>query len=202
MTGSDHIPAVILAGGASQRMGKDKAMLPFAKGTLLAHAVKRLGQQARPVAISRHDAKADAFGSVPVIVDDRPDHDGPLAGILAGLRHFGQAGFSHMASIAVDTPFFPDDYIARLKAEAAAAGEILVARSHGRAHPVFALWPTTLAENLADELAGGNRRLMDFIARHPHRFVDFADEAAGDPFFNINTPDDLETARQRLGILR
>ncbi|WP_180900950.1 molybdenum cofactor guanylyltransferase MobA [Martelella soudanensis] len=199
MTGPDHIPAVILAGGASQRMGTDKAMLAFGDGTLLSHALARIGAQSGEVVVSRHDGAMAEFGGAPVIADGGGDHHGPLSGILAALRHFEGSAASHIASIAVDTPFFPADFVGRLQAAAPRSREIIAARSNGRVHPVFALWPVLLADDLADWLADGNRRLMAFVERHPHRYVDFDVVGASDPFFNVNTPEDLEEARKRLG---
>lgn len=199
MTEHDHIPAVILAGGASQRMGTDKAILSFGEGTLLTHALGRLAPQCGPVVISRHDVELTDFAGAPVVTDDGGDHDGPLSGILSALRHFESEPAPHIASIAVDTPFFPADFVERLAAAAPASDEIITARSNGRVHPVFALWPVLLADDLAAWLANGNRKLMGFLERHPHRFVDFEVVGKRDPFFNINTPEELKEARKRLG---
>ncbi|MGV0909364.1 molybdenum cofactor guanylyltransferase MobA [Martelella sp. FOR1707] len=199
MTKAQRIPAVILAGGASRRMGEDKAMLTFGGGTLLSHALTRISAQSGPVVISRHDETMAEFAGAPVLTDGGEEHDGPLSGILAALRHFGNGPASHIASVAVDTPFFPTDFVARLQAAVPAPDEIIAARSNGRVHPVFALWPVVLADDLAARLADGNRRLMGFLERHPHRFVDFEMDGENDPFFNINTPEDLEQARARLG---
>lgn len=199
MTKPDRIPAVILAGGASRRMGEDKAMLAFGGGTLLSHALTRASAQSGPVVISRHDGTMVEFAGAPVVTDGGGEHDGPLSGILSALRHFGNGPASHIASVAVDTPFFPTDFVDRLAAANPAPDEIITARSNGRVHPVFALWPVVLAEDLAAWLADGNRRLMGFLERHPHRFVDFEMDGRHDPFFNINTPKELEQARARLG---
>ena len=192
----ETVPATILAGGQSQRMGCDKAQLSFGAATLLDHALSRIADQTRPVAVSRHSA--DIAAGAPVIADRNDQHEGPLAGILAGLRHFRGMPATHMVSIAVDTPFFPVDLVSRLLAEMPAPQEIIVARSNGRAHPVFALWPFCLTDDLALFLESGERKLMAFIARHPNRFADFETDAEGDPFFNINTAPELSAARKRL----
>ncbi len=199
MTRPDRIPAVILAGGASRRMGEDKAMLAFGGGTLLSHALARISAQSGPVVISRHDGAMAEFAGAPVVADGVGEHNGPLSGILSALRHFEGGSASHIASIAVDTPFFPTDFVDRLAAAAPTPNEIIAARSNGRVHPVFALWPLLLADDLAAWLAAGNRRLMGFLELHPHRFVDFEMTGVSDPFFNINTPEELEQARIRLG---
>ncbi len=196
------VPAVILAGGASRRMGTDKAMLTLEGEALLARAHRRIKTQAHPVLVSRQgDERAD-LPEATVIRDAGTGHEGPLAGILSGLRHLAALGSeaTHMVSLAVDTPFFPTDLVEHLCAEAPPPDAIVLARSDGRVHPVFALWPLALHDPLENWLASGaNRRLMDFVGEHQSRIVDFprltAEGGTVDPFFNINTPDDLAIAR-------
>ncbi|TNB48311.1 molybdenum cofactor guanylyltransferase [Martelella lutilitoris] len=196
-------PAVILAGGASRRMGTDKAILTLEGEPLLARAQRRIKTQAHPVLISRHGDELAGLPDATVIRDAGTGHEGPLAGILAGLGHLAAQGSkaTHMVSLAVDTPFFPADLVERLSGARPAPNVIVLAHSQGRAHPVFALWPLALREALSNWLASGsNRRLMDFVAGHPCLGVDFplisTKEGAVDPFFNINTPDDLDAARR------
>lgn len=197
------LPAVILAGGASRRMGADKAMLMLEGETLLRRAHRRIARQARPVLVSRHGDDLSALPDATIIRDAASAHEGPLAGILAALAHLRAHApwATHMVSIAVDTPFFPADLAGRLSAAGPSPDTIVLARSAGRIHPVFALWPLALRDALSNWLASGsNRRLMDFVSDHPCRTVDFppisTEDGAVDPFFNINTPDDLDAARR------
>ena len=68
-------------------------------------------------------------------------------------------------------------------------------RSGGRAHPVFALVSTELATDLDAHLrGGGSLRVADWLASHHPAHVDFDLVDGRDPFFNINTPDDLADA--------
>lgn len=190
------IAGLVLAGGRSSRMGgADKAFLALGGKTLLARALDRLRPQVDRLWISANSApeRHAAFGA-PVIGDAVEGFAGPLAGVHAGLLAARSEGFDRMATAAVDTPFFPVDLCARL-----AAGpddEIAVASSGGRAHPVFALWPTSLADDLEAALARGEFKAMAFIAERPRRIVAF--DEAEDPFFNINAPGDLSVAEARL----
>jgi molybdopterin-guanine dinucleotide biosynthesis protein A len=129
------------------------------------------------------------------------DRPGPLAGVLAGLRWAEMAapGARFTVTAACDTPFFPEDMTARFLAAAGSAyPAIALASSAGRTHPVFALWPVALANDLQDALASGARKVGDWIGRHRHFTVEFAPAghpgAPGDPFFNVNTPQDLAQA--------
>lgn len=193
-----RVAGVILAGGRSSRMeGADKALALLAGRPLAAHAAARLGPQVARMALSTNDAAVrralPGLDALPDADDTRP---GPLAGILAGLRWAETlpAPPTALVSAAVDTPFFPDDLVARLAA-AADSGTIAVASSASLRHPTFALWPSGLAADLAAYLDAGERRVGAFIDRHRHVVVDFPPMAGGlDPFFNINTASDLTTA--------
>ena len=191
------IAGVVLAGGRSSRMGeRDKAFAVLAGMPLIGHATARLRPQVTALAISAGAdvARFAALGR-PVLADPIAERAGPLAGMLAGLRWARDIdpGITHVATAAVDTPFFPLDLVARLASRARPDGAA-VARSAGRVHPVFALLPVGLADDLDGFLAGGSFRARDWLARHEPVVVDFAAVHGTDPFFNVNTSQDLARA--------
>jgi molybdopterin-guanine dinucleotide biosynthesis protein A len=192
-TGRDEIGGLVLAGGKGRRMGgRDKAFLALAGVPLIASAVARLAPQVGGLAISSNRAAA-TFSPLTAPVLPDVAGAGPLAGLLAGLAWARGQGFASLQTVAVDTPFFPVDLVARLAA--VAAGGVAVARSSGRVHPVFALVPVALADDLARHLEeGASLRVGDWLARQGPAFVDFEGPAGCDPFFNINTPEDLDAA--------
>jgi len=197
MTGADEtLPAgVLLAGGRARRMGgRDKALLTLRGRTLLARAIAALGPQVAALALSANGA-AERFGAygLEVLADTVPDQPGPLAGILAGMlwaRHTVPKA-THLLSAPTDSPFLPPDLVARLRS--AAAEGIACAGSAGRTHHAIALWPLRLAPALAAALARGEHRVGAFAARHGAAVVWYPD-AGIDPFFNVNTPEDLIAA--------
>jgi len=143
------------------------------------------------------------FG-LPVIADVVDGFAGPLAGVLTGLEHAAAThpDVTHVISLATDAPFLPRDLGARLIAAVADGADMAQARSNGRRHPVFAIWPVSMAAGLRAALVDeGLRKIDDFTARHDCAIVDFVneDDAGLDPFTNLNTPEDLEMARRRLG---
>ncbi|MDN2567663.1 molybdenum cofactor guanylyltransferase MobA [Aquibium sp. A9E412] len=191
------IAGIILAGGRATRMGGgDKALLRLAGRPLVEHVQARLAPQVAALALNANgDPARFAATGLPVIADTLPGRPGPLAGVLAGMLWARTAlpGATALATAPVDCPFLPGDLVARLAA-AAAPGTIALARSAGRRHPVAALWPLALADDLAAFLAAGHARVGAFAGtRHPAVAVDFADGGI-DPFFNVNTPADLATA--------
>jgi len=195
-----EVAGIVLAGGQSKRMGADKALVMLGANTLIDHSVARLRPQVAALAINANcdPARFAQFG-VPILSDPIPGFQGPLAGILAGMRWAQQAGKSFAATVPADTPFAPGNLVARLRAGIGDA-EIAVATSRdGTDHPTVALWRVSLAEDLASWLEqGSDRAVRTWIGARRASRVEFPDDAGGDPFFNVNTPADLETAAARL----
>lgn len=190
------LPAVILAGGLSSRMGGgDKVLLDLHGQPLLAHVIARLAPQVGPLAINANGdpARFARFG-LPVLADSLPDFPGPLAGVLAAMDWAAGLGAASVLTAAGDTPFPPHDLAARLQA-AGAQGLALAAdrdsAGEARLHPTFGLWPTALREDLRAALAEGLRRPRQWAARHQAGTAIFD---GPEPFFNINTAADLAHA--------
>lgn len=204
MATTGNVAGVLLAGGLSRRMGGgDKALLPLAGRTLIAHAAERLAPQVSVLIVNANGdpARFEALG-FPVVADDVPDHPGPLAGILAAIRWHAHANPATRAvvSVSADAPFVPQDLVRRLAAALPldAPAPVAVAQSRGRRHPVIAAWSMESAREIETALARGARKVEALVDHLGAAAVPFDDiEIAGrkiDPFFNINTPDDLAIA--------
>lgn len=202
--GRAAVLGAILAGGQSRRMeGREKSLIELAGKPLIARAIERLAPQAVEsiICANGNPERFSAFGQ-PVIADTVEGFAGPLAGILAALRHAGKSpGITHVLSVATDTPFYPADLLERfsacIKAEGAPADAICIAASAGKRHPVFGLWPVMLADDLERFLVEEKgRKVTLFAERHPCFETGFAFAGTLDPFFNINTTDDLAEAER------
>lgn len=195
------IAGVVLAGGRSSRMGGgDKTLLPLGPHTVIEEAITRLRPQVDRIAINANgDPARFARLRLPVLTDAFGTYDGPLAGILTGLIWAQTNDADALVTVAGDTPFLPLDLVARLL-NADPEATIVLAASNGRRHPTFGLWPVRLADDLATFLrTQPSRRVNDFVDRHRHTIVEF-DTTPFDPFFNINTPDDLAEAQRLMDI--
>ena len=191
--------AVLLAGGLARRMGGgDKALRLLAGRPLLDHAIARIGPQVAALVINANgDPSRFAPWGLDIIADPIPEHPGPLAGILAGLRWAERRGATDIVSIPTDTPFLPTDLVARLQAARESADTPLAcAASRGWTHPVIGLWPTALAPSLEAALRAGTRKIDHWTARHGIAHAEF--DGDPDPFFNANTPDELAAAEHHL----
>lgn len=192
--------------------GGDKGMLTLGDGTILDQVIARLAPQVAGMALNANGdpRRFDRFG-LPVLPDTVEGFAGPLAGVLAGLDWAAGKGADTIVSVAADTPYFPRDLVVRLcaRAEGQAHPLVLAAtpREEGEAtksmsdtglirHPTFGLWPVALRNDLRAALEDGLRKVVIWTARHDGREALF--DMPGDPFFNVNTPEDLADAQAML----
>ncbi len=185
---------VILAGGLARRMGGgDKCRLPVGGRSIIARAIACLGPQVdRLVVNANGDPTRFDDLQLPVVADAMMGYPGPLAGILAGLDWAADADW--VVSVSADCPFLPDDLVARLHA-ARNNSVYAVAASGGWTHPVIGLWPTSCRDELRQALHDGERKIDRFTGRHPTARAEWA-VVPFDPFFNVNTPEDLDQAHR------
>jgi molybdopterin-guanine dinucleotide biosynthesis protein A len=194
---NENLWGVVLAGGRARRMnGIDKPLALLDNRPLLTHVLARAMPQLREVALVADDGGRLAPFGLPIVSDAVGGLAGPLAAIAAGLdwakTRATEDGW--LASFPCDTPFFPRDLVARLLTGAQEAGaDIAIASSGGRIHPVFGLWRMSCAPAVHTLLGEGVRKMKDAIGRFSYASVDFEAESP-DPFFNINTPEDLAQA--------
>lgn len=190
---TDKILGLILAGGQSRRMGgQPKALLPLHGKTMVQRVIERLTPQVDGLLLNINGPQDDfAQLGLPVAADSLGGFRGPLAGILTGMEWAARHGYDQMISVPVDCPLFPQDLVARLQA---GLGEcrVAVAQSGPHMHPVFALWPPSLADALRIALTEHNiSALKHFLADHPVARVEWSTDPL-DPFLNVNTPAELQ----------
>jgi molybdopterin-guanine dinucleotide biosynthesis protein A len=188
---------VILAGGLSTRMGGgDKSLLPLADMPLLRHVIIRISPQVDALVLNANgDSRRFGAFSLPIASDSIDGYAGPLAGILAGMDYAAYHGFSHIQTVAADTPFFPTDLVQGLSQNKRA---INIARDDNDVekfslHPTFGLWDVALRDELRASINEGTRKVMGFVKQHDWRGVEWVSDGY-DPFFNVNTPADMAQA--------
>lgn len=202
-----NILALILAGGLGRRMeGRSKPLLRLDGKTLIERVAEAARAQCGAVALNLHDSEPETaapyeYLGLSVATDAAPGRLGPLAGILGGMNfaaaHCRQAEF--ILSLPCDCPFLPPDLATRLLESARSSKSGLAcAASGGRRHPVVALWPIALRVELRHALLDDDVRGVGQFQRIYDMAVAEWAATPHDPFFNVNTPDDLAYAEQNL----
>lgn len=190
------IVTVVLAGGEGRRIGGGKPLRLLGERPLLDHAIEQARQWSDQVAIALRfkDQLGDIQASV--IVDEQ-SVEGPLAGLIAALRFGRGAGAQAVLTIPADMPYLPEDLADRLR-ERLGTKVAAIASSAGRLHPICGLWRVAALESLPEYLGSDRRSLRGLADLVGYVEVDWSIQS-GDPFFNINSPQDLATAHRRLG---
>jgi molybdopterin-guanine dinucleotide biosynthesis protein A len=183
------VTGLILAGGKGSRMGGvDKGLQAFRGKRLVDHVYERLAPQVGGIIINANQNHEEyrSFG-VRVVSDAIGGFAGPLAGFQSGLS-VSKRPF--LASVPCDSPFLPEDLVARLYARIDETGaELAVARTGDQPHPVFSLMRRGVLDHLTDFLKGGGRKIDAWYATLNVVEVLFDDKA--EAFSNINTLDEL-----------
>jgi molybdopterin-guanine dinucleotide biosynthesis protein A len=183
--------------------GGDKPLRTLGGRTLLERAVARLQPQCDGLILNANGDPTRFAPCLPVVPDDVPGFAGPLAGILAALD-WAAANRPDLATSSAPRPtrpFCPATLFPASTPRAKAPARRWPAPSPGgQAHPVNALWPVALRENLRRALLDeGLRKIDRWTARHGVALAAWPTEPV-DPFFNANTPEDLAEAERLLAL--
>lgn len=189
---------LVLAGGEGKRMGGAKPERMLAGRRLIDHAINAARRYGEQVAIGLRAADQISAPDDLECVIDQPGIDGPLAGLAAGIAWAKRVRARCLLTIPCDAPFLPHDLARRLQTrlETSSAAVVLPA-SHGRWHPSSALWRVGVLDQLPHYLASKRRSLIG-LAEHVGHAVEDWGAPECDPFFNVNTPEDLSTAESWL----
>jgi len=197
---SEHnILGAILAGGQSKRMGKDKLFLELNNKKLIEHTIDKVKKYLKKIIIITNQDNEFFFkNNLTTVKDCIEGQLGPLVGILTAMKWAKEnlSKCSWIATFPCDTPFFPECIIKYFFEESEKKESlILCASSHGRKHNIFGLWSLNLYDKLKDDLINKKvRKVQDWTEKNKIKNLEFKFKDY-DPFFNINTEEDLEFAK-------
>lgn len=193
-----NLAVLILAGGEGKRMGGAKPERTLGGRRLIDHAIDAARRHGEQVVIGLR--AADQISAVDDFecVIDQSGIEGPVSSLAAGIAWAKQRGARCLLTIPCDVPFLPHDLSGRLQTllETSSAA-VAIAVSHGRRHPSIALWRTCVLDQLPLYLVSGRRSLIG-LAEHMGFAIEVWDAPERDPFFNVNTPEDLRMAESWL----
>jgi molybdopterin-guanine dinucleotide biosynthesis protein A len=190
------IAAVILAGGKGERLGGvNKALLTIGSERFIDRAITATAD-CEPRLLAVGHAPFDAPEGLVQVPDLDTDYAGPLAGVAAVVDHLAVTPPDLLLSLAVDTPHFPRDFVARALPLLATASAVIA--SYGEQdYPTNAVWTFSSLSALPDGVRAGTaphslKRLGESLGAVR---LDYAGVNDFDPFRNANTPEDLTFLR-------
>ena len=198
---NNNILAVVLAGGKSKRFGQDKNCVKLGSKTLLEHVLSKIDAKFEEIVIvSSYPLQTKATKKISIIPDCLEDF-GPLAGVLSSMKWVkeNKKKYKWIATFPSDTPFFEqsiiDEYKLRIEKS---KSNLFFVKSNEKRHNIFGLWSINLLEILEDDLIKNNfRKVEDWANKIGVEIINIKKKKY-DPFFNINTKEDLEMAEKIL----
>ena len=197
----NNILAVVLAGGKSKRFGEDKNHIKLGDKTLLEHVLSKIGNKFEEILIvSSHSLKIQKIKNVTVIPDCL-DNLGPLAGVLSSMKWVkeNKKSYQWIATFPSDTPFFEISIIEEYKKKIKLNESLLYfVKSNNKRHNIFGLWSINLLKTLENDLIKNKfRKVEEWANKIGLKTIDVVIKKF-DPFFNINTKEDFEKAKEIL----
>lgn len=191
-----RVSGLILAGGQGRRMGgQDKGWVMLNSKPMIEWVIMRLQMQVDDLKINANRT-IDRYKNLnyPVLEDEVEGFQGPLAGILSGLKACEN---QFLVCVPCDTPFFPYNLVERLLETQQTTNAQVVSVTDGtRTHPVFALIKASMKHSLENYLLSGERKIDRWYEQHNYHLVEYS--GAEDLFENINTEDQLKIAELRM----
>ncbi len=188
--------AIVLAGGKSLRLGRNKALETILGKSLIEHVVDRLRPLTSQLLIvtSRENLALPSLGQVKVLVDIYPGK-GPLAGIYTGLL---AARYSHSIVVACDMPFLNTELL-RYMVELSRGFDAVVPRlDKGMVEPLQALYAKSCLDKMKTQLENNHLEVYSLLSAFRVRYVEREECQRFDPpllsFLNINNQSDLDRA--------
>ena len=197
----NNILAVVLAGGKSKRFGEDKNQIKLGDKTLLEHVLSKINNKFEEILIvSSHNLEIKKSENITIIPDCFDDF-GPLAGVLSSMKWIkeNQKKYKWVATFPSDTPFFDisiiEEYKKRININ---DSSLYFIKSNNKRHNIFGLWSIDLLDVLEDDLKNNNfRKVEDWADKIGVKTINI-EVNEFDPFFNINTKEDFEKAKEIL----
>ncbi len=187
---SRFVTGIILAGGRATRMqGLDKGLIELQQHPLIQHVIDRLQPQVDEIRINANRSFDNyrQFG-FPIFKDANQDFQGPLSGMLQGLRQLPEHA-DWIVCVPCDAPQLPTDLVARFS-QALGNRDFLAVADDGKwMQPTFCMLHRSLADSLENYIASGGRKTGDWLRRENAVRVDFSDQPSA--FVNLNSQGDL-----------
>ena len=198
----DHnkILGVVLAGGKSQRFGEDKSQVKLHGKILIDYILSEIIDQFEEILIVTNNEIKFKFSKKISITKDLIEGIGPLGGILTAIKWIkkNNKNYKWISTFPSDTPFFTKNELQIFyKKIDIQKSKLFFIKNKQTRHNIFGLWSMDLMEKLDNDLKKGERKVEVWADTAGVEIINIEYEKK-DPFFNINTKEDLEKAYKML----
>ena len=197
----NNILAVVLAGGKSKRFGKDKSQVKLGNKILIDYILTEIIDLYKDILIVTNEPIKFLDSDKISITDDIKKGLGPLGGVLSAMKWVkdNKKNYKWISTFPIDTPFFKKDHLNEFYKEINLnKSNLFFMKSKNMRHNIFGLWSLELFKKLELALNRGDRKVEFWANEIGVKTIDFENENNKDPFFNINTEEDLEIAKKLL----
>ena len=196
----NNILGTVLAGGKSQRFGEDKSQVKLGNKLLIDYILSEIIDEFNEVlVVSNNQINFKESKKISLIEDFKKDL-GPLGGVLTAMKWVkdNNKDYKWISTFPVDTPFFKNqilkDFLNKINID---EGKLFFIKSNNTRHNIFGLWSLDLMDKLEEDLDKGERKVEIWANSIGVKNINMKFENK-DPFFNINTKEDLKKAKENL----
>ena len=196
----NNILPVVLAGGKSKRFGEDKSQVLLGDKILIDHILTEIKDDFKEILIVANSPIKHLSLNKIVEISDYQKNLGPLGGVLSAMKwiKFNNKKYKWIATFPSDTPFFKknifENFYNRINEK---ESELFFMKSNDKRHNIFGLWCVDLVDQLEKDLENGSRKVEKWANNIGVKIINMSFEKE-DPFFNINTKEDLKKAEKIL----
>ena len=196
----NNILAVVLAGGKSQRFGQDKSQVKLKDKILINYILGEIIDVFQETLIIANDPIDYMQSDKISITKDFKSNLGPLGGVLSGMKWIKEnnKNYKWISTFPSDTPFFSKKelnyFYEKIKEN---NSKLFFIKNKDTRHNIFGLWSLDLIDQLEKDLLKGDRKVEDWADSIGVNTVNIKYKKP-DPFFNINTKEDLKKAKEMM----
>ena len=196
----NNILGTVLAGGKSQRFGEDKSQVKLNNKLLIDYILSEITNEFKEILIvSNNQIKYKNYKNISLINDLKKDQ-GPLGGVLSAMKWAKEKNdkYKWISTFPVDTPFFKKDILQKFLSEIdSEESKLFFIKSNNTRHNIFGIWSIDLMKKLEHDLNEGQRKVEVWANSVGVKVINM-EFINKDPFFNINTKEDLEKAKEKI----
>ena len=199
----DHskILGTVLAGGKSVRLGMDKSQVKLADKLLIDYILSEIIEEFKEILIvANKSIDFQKSNKISVIEDFKKDL-GPLGGVFTAMKWIqdNNKDYQWVSTFPTDSPFFKNKILKDFFNEIhPGESKLFFIKSNNTRHNIFGLWSLELMNKLEEDLNKGERKVEVWANSVGVKVINM-DFEKDDPFFNINTKEDLEKAKAKIG---